>query len=123
TASTAVVRVSKLAVPRLDMKPAPPPTPSPPPSDFCSSTVAIMAPTIIRWTTITTVCISPFRRKPGDAGVRLHWGLRGLKWRGVTRLGGALSPPAHALPLARDNDARSQGHRPLSGWPPRPARH
>src|SRR5450756_1235381 len=26
---------------RIDMKPAPPPTPRPPPSDFCSSTVAI----------------------------------------------------------------------------------
>src|ERR1700740_3020237 len=39
TASTAVVRVSRLAVPRLDMNPAPPPTPKPPPSDFCSNTV------------------------------------------------------------------------------------
>src|SRR5664279_1905142 len=73
-ASTAVVRVSRLAVPRLDMKPAPPPTPRPPPSDFCSSTVAIKVATIIRWITIATVCISTFRHKPdapvtGSAGV------------------------------------------------------
>src|ERR1700694_4194210 len=62
-ASTAVVRDNRLAVPRLDMKPAPPPTPRPPPSDFCSSTVAIRVATIIRWTTITTVCISTFHHK------------------------------------------------------------
>jgi len=49
---------------RLDMKPAPPPMPRPPPSDFCSNTVAISVATIIRWITITTVCISTFRRKP-----------------------------------------------------------
>src|SRR5437016_1970336 len=46
------------------MKPAPPPTPRPPPSDFCSNTVAIKVATIIRWTTMMTVCISTFRRKP-----------------------------------------------------------
>ena len=42
------VRVSRLAVPRLDMKPAPPPTPRPPPSDFCSSTAPISVATIMR---------------------------------------------------------------------------
>ena len=43
-ARNAVVRVSTLAVPRLDMNPPPPPPiPSPPPSDFCSSTTPIMA--------------------------------------------------------------------------------
>src|ERR1700728_2866899 len=64
TARTAVVRVKRLAVPQLDMKPAPPPTPRPPPSDFCSNTVAINVATIIKWTTIMTVCISTFRHKP-----------------------------------------------------------
>src|SRR5581483_3506989 len=58
TASTAVVRVRRLAVPRLDMKPAAPPMPRPPPSDFWSSTEPISTTTIMRWTTITTVCIS-----------------------------------------------------------------
>src|ERR1017187_7165379 len=93
TARTAVVRVSKLAVPRLDMKPAPPPTPRPPPSDFCSSTVAISVATIIRWTTITTVCISTFHHKLGGEKRGRTTGLRGLKSRGVTRLDGAMSPP------------------------------
>ena len=37
------MRVSKFAVPRLDMNPAPPPMPRPPPSDFCSSTTPIKA--------------------------------------------------------------------------------
>ncbi len=45
---TAVVRDKRFAVPRLDMKPAPPPMPRPPPSDFCSSTVAISTATIMR---------------------------------------------------------------------------
>src|SRR5215217_7434356 len=94
TASTAVVRVSKLAVPRLDMKPAPPPTPRPPPSDFCSKTVAIKVATIIRWTMMTTVCISTFRRKPtaptsGCSGV-----FAGFEVARCTQSGGALSPPA-----------------------------
>src|ERR1700737_3704785 len=93
TASTAVVRVSKLAVPRLDMKPAPPPTPRPPPSDFCSNTAPINVATIMRWMTITTVCISTFRRKPRRRGPAAGLGLRGLKSRGVTRLHGELSPP------------------------------
>ena len=43
-ARMAVVRVSTLAVPRLDRKPPPPPPPmpSPPPSDFCNRTTPIM---------------------------------------------------------------------------------
>src|SRR5207247_1213998 len=122
TAVTAVVRVSKLAVPRLDMKPAPPPTPNPPPSDFCSSTVAIMAATIIRWTTITTVCISTFRRRPTDAGIRLNGGLAGFEVARCYTIGRGIVTPGPALPLARDNYARSQGNRPLSGWRRRPAR-
>src|SRR6185312_3341712 len=67
----AVVRDNKLAVPRLDMKPAPPPMPRPPPSDFCSNTAPISTATIMRWMTITTVCIATFRHKPGMAGIRL----------------------------------------------------
>ena len=47
-ARIAVVRVKRLAVPRLDMKPAPPPMPRPPPSDFCSSTAPISTETIMR---------------------------------------------------------------------------
>src|ERR1700728_3088673 len=72
TARTAVVRVSKLAVPRLDIKPAPPPTPRPPPSDFCNSTVAISVATIMRWITITTVCISNLPSQTKSAGIRQH---------------------------------------------------
>src|ERR1700722_8318166 len=97
-ASTAVVRVSRLAVPRLDMKPAPPPTPSPPPSDFCNRTHAINVATIIRWITIATVCISNLPSQTTRAGLRLlEAGLPGLKWRGVTRSAGALSPPPATL--------------------------
>jgi len=59
-----VVRVKRFAVPRLDMKPAPPPMPRPPPSDFWSRTAPIMTATIMRWMTMTTVCIVPFRHKP-----------------------------------------------------------
>src|SRR4051812_9218390 len=62
-ARMAVVRVSRLAVPRLDKKPPPPPTPRPPPSDFCSKTAPISAETSIRWITIATVCISTFHHK------------------------------------------------------------
>src|SRR5215471_16188151 len=47
-ASTAVVRVSTLAVPRLDRNPPVEPMPSPPPSDFCNSTTPIMAATTMR---------------------------------------------------------------------------
>src|SRR3954463_4639625 len=47
-ARIAVVRDKILAVPRLDMKPAPPPMPRPPPSDFCSSTAPITTETIMR---------------------------------------------------------------------------
>ena len=63
-ARIAVVRVRRFAVPRLDMKPAPPPMPKPPPSDFCSNTAPIITETIMRWMTMTTVCMVPFRHKP-----------------------------------------------------------
>ncbi len=61
-----VVRVSILVEPRVVMKPPPPPMPRPPPSERCSSTSPIMASTIMRWTTIKTVCMP----KPGRGGAR-----------------------------------------------------
>src|SRR5579872_7079490 len=113
-ASTAVVRVSRLAVPRLDMKPAPPPTPRPPPSDFCSSTVAINVATIIRWTTITTVCILYLPSQTKSAGSRQHLGIAGFEVARCYTIGrGIVTPrkghhrPVTATSLVRDNRLQS----------------
>src|SRR5207253_686008 len=76
-ARIAVVRVNTLDVPRLVRNPPPPPPmPSPPPSDFCSSTRPIMAETIMRWTTMMTVCIERSKAKGAHADVG-HMGIRG----------------------------------------------
>src|ERR1700719_790269 len=118
TASTAVVRVSRLAVPRLDMNPAPPPMPKPPPSDFCSNTVAISVATIIRWITITTVCISTFRRKPKLSGFA-GFGFAGFEFGpGVTRLHRALSPP---IPLHAQLGTIGCNRKEIGGLEARPA--
>ena len=80
TARNAVVRESRFAVPRLDMKPAPPPMPRPPPSDFCSSTAPISTATIMRWMTIITVCIaslpSQARKQPEKTALSALRGFR-----------------------------------------------
>ena len=96
-ARIAVVRVSTLAVPRLDRKPPPPPPmPSPPPSDFCSRTRPTMASTIMRWIRMMTVCMTrPAQAPAGPTG------------------------PVHD-PSYR-NSPRSL-HDPLAAFPPRPGR-
>ena len=119
-ARTAVVRVSTLAVPRLDMKPAPPPMPSPPPSDFCSSTTRS----------------APHDHQVNDDNDSLHFYLPSQ-----TKAPGSSAQAAHDAdiefaavlhdrsrlfhPRARlaVNTPRSQGNRRLSGSRRRPARH
>ena len=79
-ARIAVARLNTLAVPRLDMNPAPPPIPRPPPSDRCSSTRPIMTSTIMRWITMMTVCMNGSNKFPAGGSARTvtpHIGSRG----------------------------------------------
>ena len=79
--------------------PPPPPMPRPPPSDVCSSTTPIKASTIIRWMTMTTVCMStnPFKRRPRPTapGPRsAHIGSRGGLYTIPRRISTRLRRPA-----------------------------
>ena len=101
TASTAVVRVKRLAVPRLDMKPAPPPMPRPPPSDFCNNTVAISDRNDHQMDDDNDGLHLDLPSQAQNAGVRLVIGLAGFEFARCYTIGrGIVTPGMTAAPLA-----------------------